>query len=91
MIEMYLARTSTIDRLCSGPIGSDLDDLATALQQQGYARDSIRNYLRGCDQFARWLSQHGYAPSDVSEAASSYCLRPSSTLALRRWGFKPHL
>ena len=56
MIEAYFFRTSTITRLRSGPLGSDLDDLATTLQQQGYTWDSIRHYLRGCDQFARWLS-----------------------------------
>jgi integrase/recombinase XerD len=67
MLEHYFSRPSTLNRLRSGPIGSDVDDLATALQQQGYAWDSIRNYLRGCDQFARWLSQHGYAPSEVSQ------------------------
>ena len=42
MIETYFARTSTIDRLRSGPLGPDLDALASALCQQGYARDSIR-------------------------------------------------
>src|SRR5262249_41227876 len=67
MLEHYVSRPSTLNRLRSGPIGSDVDDLATALQQQGYAGDSIGNYLRGCDQFARWLSQHGYAPSDASK------------------------
>ena len=67
MLENYVSRPSTLNRLRSGPIGSGVDDLATALQQQGYAWDSIRNYLRGCNQFARWLSQHGYAPSDVSQ------------------------
>jgi len=67
MLENYFSRPSTLNRLRSGPIGSDVDDLATALQQQGSAWDSIRNYVRGCDQFARWLSRHGYAPSDVSQ------------------------
>ena len=41
MLENYFARPSTLHRLRSGPIGSDVDDLATALQQQGYAWDSI--------------------------------------------------
>jgi len=67
MLENYFSRPSTLNRLRSGPIGSDVDDLATALHQQGYAWDSIRNYVRGCNQFARWLSQHGYAPSEVSQ------------------------
>src|SRR2546428_13057609 len=65
MIETYFFRTPTINRLRGGPLGSDLDDLATALQQQGYAWDSIRGYLRGCDQFARWLLQQEYAVADV--------------------------
>jgi site-specific recombinase XerD len=67
MIETYFFRTPTINRLRGGPLGSDLDDLATALQQQGYAWDSIRGYLRGCDQFARWLLQHDYAVADVNQ------------------------
>jgi len=67
MIETYFSRPTTIDRLRGGPLGSDLDDLATALQHQGYAWDSIRGYLRGCDQFARWLPQHGYAVADVNQ------------------------
>src|SRR5882724_10229632 len=66
MIEAYFFRTPTINRLRGGPLGSDLDDLANTLQQQGYAWDSIRHYLRGCDQFARWLSRHGYAVADVN-------------------------
>src|SRR5215510_4488357 len=67
MIEAYFFRTPTLNRLRSGPLGSDLDDLATSLQQQGYAWDSIRGYLRGCDQFARWLLQQGYAVADVNQ------------------------
>jgi len=67
MIESYFSRPATIDRLRSGPLGADLDDLATALQGEGYARDSIRHYLRGCDQFGRWVFQQGYAVADVSQ------------------------
>jgi len=66
MIEAYFFRTPTLNRLRGGPLGSDRDDLANTLQQQGYAWDSIRHYLRGCDQFARWLSRHGYAVADVN-------------------------
>jgi hypothetical protein len=66
MIEAYFFRTSTINRLRSGPLGADLDELATALQQQGYAWDSIRGYLRGCDLFTRWLLQQGYTIADAN-------------------------
>jgi integrase/recombinase XerD len=66
MIDTYFSRTSTLDHLRSGPLGADLDALASDLQRQGYARDSIRHYLRGCDQFARWLVQHGHAVTEVT-------------------------
>jgi site-specific recombinase XerD len=67
MIETYFSRPSTIHQLRSGPLGSDLDDLANILQQQGYAWDSMRHYVRGCDQFARWVSEHGYTVADVNQ------------------------
>jgi hypothetical protein len=67
MIETYFSRTPTINRLRGGPLGSDLDELATILHQQRYSQDSIRRYVRGCDHFGRWLSQHGYAIADVSQ------------------------
>ena len=40
MIEIYVSRTSTITGLRGGPLGSDLDDLATAqklgpIEEQG--------------------------------------------------------
>src|SRR5215468_7352420 len=66
MLETYFARTSTIDRLHSWPLGPDREALASALRQQGYARDSIRRYLRGCDQCARWLCQHEDAVTAVT-------------------------
>jgi integrase/recombinase XerD len=68
MIERYFSRTSIITRLRHGLLGPYLDDLATALHQQGYAWDSIRHYLRACDQFGRWLTQQGYASQEVNEA-----------------------
>jgi hypothetical protein len=45
MIETYFSRPLTIARFRAGPLGADLDDLVTTLQQQGYAWDSIRHYL----------------------------------------------
>jgi hypothetical protein len=59
MIEHYFSRTSVITRLRHGLLGPSLDDLATARHQQGYAWDSIRHYLRACDQFGRWLAHQG--------------------------------
>lgn len=68
MIEQYFSRTSVITRLRHGLLGPYLDDLATALHQQGYAWDSIRHYLRACDQFGRWLVQQGSTAQEVDEA-----------------------
>src|SRR6266705_1587313 len=66
MIELYFSRSSTITRLRCGPLGPDLEALATTLHQQGYTWESIRGYLRGCAQFGQWLSQQGYAVADVN-------------------------
>jgi integrase len=72
MIEPYFSRPSTITRLRYGPLGPDLDALATTLQQQGYTWESIRSYLRGCAQFGQWLSQQGYAVADVTPTLVSH-------------------
>ena len=53
MIEHCFSRTSVLTRLRQGLLGPYLDELATGLRQAGYARDSIRHYLRACDQFGR--------------------------------------
>ena len=66
MIEFYFSRSSTITRLRYGPLGPDLEALATTLHQQRYTWESIRSYLRGCAQFGQWLSQQGYAVADVT-------------------------
>ena len=68
MIEHYFSRTSVLTRLRYGLLGPYLDELVTTLQQQGYARDSIRHYLRACDQFGQWLTHQGYAAQEVNEA-----------------------
>lgn len=68
MIEQYFSRTPVIDRLRLGPLGPYLDNLATALHQQGYTRHTIRRYLWSCDRFGQWLSQQGYPIAEVHEA-----------------------
>jgi hypothetical protein len=66
MIEAYCFRTPTINRLRGGPLGSDRDDLAHTVPQQGDAGDRLRHSWRGWDQFARWLSRHGDAVAEVT-------------------------
>lgn len=50
MIESYFSRPSTITRLRGGPLGADLDALATTLHAQGYTWESrvIQFSYRGC-------------------------------------------
>jgi site-specific recombinase XerD len=67
MLEHTFARTRVIDRLRHGPLGAQLDDLATSLSQEGYAPSSIQLYLRTAEHFSRWLQGQGYAISEVDE------------------------
>jgi integrase/recombinase XerD len=68
MLEHGFAQPSVITRLRHGPLGPHLETLATTLHQHGYARNSIRGYLRACYQFGQWLSQQGYTIADVDAA-----------------------
>jgi site-specific recombinase XerD len=65
MLEHGFARPSVITRLRGGPLGPHLETLATTLHQRGYARNSIRGYLRACAQFGQWCTQQGYTIADV--------------------------
>jgi len=68
MLEYGFAQPSVITRLRHGPLGPHLETLATTLHQHGYARNSIRGYLRACHQFGQWLSQQGHTIADVDTA-----------------------
>jgi site-specific recombinase XerD len=67
MLEHTFAQTRVIDRLRRGPLGPDLDALATALHHTGYAPSSIQLYLRTAVHYTRWLQGQGYAISEVDE------------------------
>ena len=75
MLEHGFARSSVITRLRRGPLGPHLETLATTLHQHGYARNSIRGYLRACAQFGRWLAQQGYTIADVDATLVTRYLR----------------
>src|SRR4029434_822699 len=72
MIETYFSRTPTLTRFRSGPLGTDLDELAKTLHQQGYAQDSIRRYVPGSDHFWEMLIQHRYHTADARSAQMTY-------------------
>jgi len=67
MLDSVFVQPSVVNRLRRTPVGVYLDELVTILHQQGYARDSIRGYLRACAQFGQWLGQQGYHVSEVDE------------------------
>jgi site-specific recombinase XerD len=67
MIEQCFSRTSVVARLRLGPLAPYLDDFATTLHQQGYRPDSVRVFLRACDQFGQWLYQQEKSVADVDE------------------------
>ncbi len=105
MLENYVTQPHTLNRLRSGPVSADLDDLATTLQRQGYATESIQRYIQGADLFGRWLLQQGYATSDVTEALVKRYLSelrrlpsgklprfaPGATHLLKFWRHNQHL
>jgi integrase/recombinase XerD len=67
MLEHFFVQPSVLARLQHGPLGSSLAPLATTLHQHGYARDTIRGYLRACEQFGQWLCHQGYTAAEVDE------------------------
>lgn len=54
--DLFTSATMTA-RLETGPLGSHLDLLATALQKQGYATTTIGIHLREAHAFGCWLSE----------------------------------
>ena len=85
MLEYGFAQPSVITRLRHGPLGPHLETLATTLHQHGYARNSIRGYLRACHQFGQWLSQQGHTIADVDTALVAHYLhgRPPPPIGRR--------
>jgi hypothetical protein len=60
-------RASVIAHLESGPLGSYLSDLATALSGQHYAVNTIQKYLQAADAFGRWLIKQEIQLGTVDE------------------------
>src|SRR5262249_61467333 len=67
MLTDIFSRTSVLTKLEAGPFGPYLPDLATALQQEGYATDTIQQYLHSGDAFGRWLKTEKISPSATTE------------------------
>jgi site-specific recombinase XerD len=66
-LQNVFVRANVIAHLESGPLGAYLSELATALNQQRYAANSIRQYLRAADAFGRWLIKQEIPLDTVDE------------------------
>ena len=58
MIKDVFTSATMTARLEAGPLGSHLDSLATALQEQGYATTTVGVHLREAHAFGCWLRRH---------------------------------
>jgi len=66
-LQNVFARMSVIEHLESGPLGSYLSGLASALGEQRYAVHTIQKCLRAVDAFGHWLAKHKIEISNVDE------------------------
>jgi len=67
MLTTFFVRPSVLARLESGPAGPYLPAFASQLQQQRYAPDTIRQYLRSVDAFGRWLHAQGVLLTELED------------------------
>src|SRR5882757_10118921 len=61
VINQLFTFSSTIERLRQGPLREYLDAYATAVAEQGYRHDSIRQQIVVIADFSRWLKQERIA------------------------------
>jgi site-specific recombinase XerD len=57
VINQLFTFSSTIERLRQGPLSEHLDAYASAVAEQGYRYDSIRQQIVAIADFSRWLKQ----------------------------------
>jgi site-specific recombinase XerD len=66
-LQNVFARMSVIAHLESGPLGSYLSGLASALGEQRYAVHTIQKCMHAADAFGRWLTKQKIELGDVDE------------------------
>ena len=75
MINQLFTFSSTIERLRQGPLSEHLDAYATAVAEQGYAHDSIRQQIVVIADFSRWLKQKHIDIPDLNSKVVDRFLR----------------
>jgi site-specific recombinase XerD len=67
MIGNILWQSKKIALIEAGPLGKELTSFATALDQQRYAKKTIRSYLRELHLFFQWLDNADVQPKDITD------------------------
>ncbi len=67
MIDSIFVRASVLARLHRNPLQPHLEQLATTLHKQGYARSSIQNCVLAGDKFGWWLQRQGCVNTEIDE------------------------
>jgi site-specific recombinase XerD len=75
VINKLFTFSSTIERLRQGPLSEHLDAYATAVAEQGYRHDSIRQQIVVIADFSRWLKQQRLAARHLDSKAGVYAAR----------------
>lgn len=68
MLKDFYSQPGVVARLRCGPLAEQLDQLVITLQDEGYARDSIRITIRAAGKFSRWLERRKYTAEDATDA-----------------------
>ena len=66
MLEEYFYEAPAIGRYREGPVGHHVDGFAAWLKDQGYARRSVRRYVRVFGALGRWLHRRKLGAGDLS-------------------------
>lgn len=67
MIDSIFVRACVLARLHQNPLQPHLEELATTLYEQGYARRSIQDCVLAGDKFGWWLQQQGCVGTEIDE------------------------
>ncbi len=68
MLKDFYSQPGVVARLRCGPLAEQLDQLVITLQNEGYARDSIRISVSSAAKFSRWLERRECTAGDVTDA-----------------------
>src|SRR5262249_40325827 len=91
-LQNVFTRASVIAHLESGPLGTYLSDLATALNQQRYSAHTIQKYLHAADAFGRWLIKQEFQLDAVDEhVVQRYVAGLGRRATRHRSNLLPHL